>query len=135
MRVASCILLLAVLVATHADAGSRQCNTGLVSAGVCAAATDRLVFFSVDPATEQALVDALARQGGYEATVLCTAARVEVGLCSLAQLGSSIPNPQSARQFAQLQLARFLGRIVDRHRTELAEDAARAGVTPVDIKP
>jgi hypothetical protein len=129
------LFLTLLLVAATATAGSRACTAGLVAGGVCAAPTDRLVFFSLAPATEQALVDALARQGGYEATLLCTAGRIADGHCTKEQLGSSFPNPQNERQFAQAQLARFLGRIVDRHRTEQAEDAARAGVTPVDIKP
>lgn len=128
-------LVLAFLLPGLAQAGSRACTTNLVNAGVCAAATDRVVYFSLSPATEQSLVDALVRQGGYEPMLLCTAGRISDDLCTLQQLGSTFPNPQTERQFAQVQLARLLSKIVDRHRTELAEDAARAGVTPVEIKP
>lgn len=112
------LFLLAALVAAPSFAGSMQCTTAMVTAGICRATTERVIFLSVAQAHIPNVVDALADEAGWTATVPCTQAMVDLSQCTAEQLGEPVTNPVTKAVAADRQ---FRARLVNLVRSYLAE--------------
>ncbi|OQC39623.1 MAG: hypothetical protein BWX64_01612 [Acidobacteria bacterium ADurb.Bin051] len=102
------LFLLAAIVAAPAFAGRSNCSQALVDAGVCRAATEKVWYLSMTDSADVKLQSALARKGGWTATVTCTQAMVDLAQCTAEQIGASVPNPQTERNAARKEFKRIL---------------------------
>ena len=117
-------LLLLALGALPSGAATRVCTAGLVTAGVCRVATNRLISYDLPVAAATELVDAIADAHGYETPTPCTQRLVSAGVCSPPQLGTQVPITKA--QFADVVIRQLLLAEVRRYRDQQAVAPALA---------
>jgi hypothetical protein len=116
--------VLLFFTATAAYAGVRNCTTTLVTANVCAASTDQLLYYSVSPAIGTRLVDAIAVAEHYDAVVACASGVP----------GCTEPNPETKTQFADRIIKSRLKAYME-SALDAAGEAAKAAAIAADPVP
>lgn len=123
------LTLALVLLAVPAAAGIMPCDAAAVTAGYCANETQVILFYPLDPAWLDKLVDDVAEQFGYP-TIKCSAADVNAGRCTAGQLGQTAVTTETKQAFSNRMFGVLLSRRVWEREKRLAAEAAAAAVTP-----
>lgn len=118
------LLLLCLALPASASAGTVNCNSTMVSGGLCRSTGNKLVGYDMPAAVASDLADALASLKGYASPTTCTSQLVTAGVCTSGQIGSMVPITKA--QFADFMLRRILISIIREYKDQQAADAARA---------
>ena len=117
---------LVALLSAPVLAGSKACTAGMVTSGICRTQQERVIYLSIHQDHLNDVVDALAAEAGWEATVACTQALVDLGGCTSGQIGEQVANPITKVQAADLQFRTRLINLVRSYKAETVHANAEA---------
>lgn len=123
------LTLALLLLAAPAGAGIMPCDAAAQAAGYCDNPAQVILYYTLDRAWLDKLVDDVSEQFGYP-TIRCLPADVTAGRCTSVQIGQAVTTPETKQAFANRMFGFLLAQRVYLRDKRLAAEAAAAAVSP-----